>query len=377
MRIGIDVRYLSHGLMGGVHRYITYLVPALIQAAPQHDFFLYADNKRPFELSDLPKNASVRILKYKNGLSSVYHDLTMKRSMAQDKVDIAHFPANYGFGPANARLIITLHDEINILPLHEIIRGHRKQLRSMVMMTYLHFCSTSAVNQAHLLVTVSNYSKTKILHNSRIAPDRVIVAPSGPAPTMHRVEDMTTRNEVRTRHQLSKRFVLADALKNPGVLVKAWQLLPETLRQDTQIVFFSRTPTPPPVVNEAESAGHARLLVRPSNEDLMILYSMAEAFIFPSWIEGFGLPLLEAMTCGAPVIASDRGSIPEVAGDAALMSDADDAETLARHIEKVLTSSAEAERLRQLGYARAAQFSWDKTAQKVLAAYESAINSST
>jgi glycosyltransferase involved in cell wall biosynthesis len=377
MRIGIDVRYLSHGLMGGVHRYITYLVPALLQAAPQHDFFLYADDKRPFELSDLPKNASVRILKYKNGLSSVYHDLTMKRAMARDKVDVAHFPANYGFGPANARLIITLHDEINILPLREIIRGHRKQLRSMVMMTYLHFCSTKAVNQAHLLVTVSNYSKTKILHNSRIAPDRVIVAPSGPAPTMHRVEDMTTRSEVRTRHQLSKRFVLADALKNPGVLVKAWQLLPDALRQDTQIVFFSRTPTPPSVVNEAESAGYARLLVRPSNEDLMTLYSMAEAFIFPSWIEGFGLPLLEAMTCGAPVIASDRGSIPEVAGDAALMSDADDAETLARHIEKVLSSPAEAERLRQLGYARAAQFSWDKTAQKVLAAYESAVTSST
>jgi glycosyltransferase involved in cell wall biosynthesis len=376
MRIGIDVRYLSHGLMGGVHRYITYLVPALIQAAPQHDFFLYADDKRPFELNSLPKNASVRILKYKNGLSSVYHDLTMRRAMAQDKVDIAHFPANYGFGPANARLIITLHDEINILPLREIIRGHRKQIRSMVMMTYLHFCSTASVNQAHLLVTVSNYSKTKILHNSRIAPDKVIVAPSGPAPTMHRVEDMTIRTGVRTRHQLTKRFVLADALKNPGVLVKAWELLPETLLQDTQIVFFSRTPTPPPVVNEAESNGYARLLVRPSNEDLMTLYSMAEAFIFPSWIEGFGLPLLEAMTCGAPVIASDRGSIPEVAGNAALLSDADDAETLAHHIEKVLTSPAEAERLRQLGYARAAQFSWDKTAEKVLAAYESAAASS-
>ncbi len=376
MRIGIDVRYLSHGLMGGVHRYITYLVPALIHAAPQHDFFLYADDKCPFELSNLPQNTSVRILKYKNELSSIYHDLTMKRAMAQDKVDVAHFPANYGFGPANTRLIITLHDEINILPLREIIRGHRKQLRSMVMMTYLHFCSTKAVNQADLLVTVSNYSKTKILHNSHIASEKVIVAPSGPAPSMHRVEDMTKRDEVRSRHQLSKRFVLADALKNPGVLVKAWQLLPDAIREETQIVFFSRTPTPPAVVNEAEAAGYARLLVRPSNEDLMTLYSMAEAFIFPSWIEGFGLPLLEAMTCGAPVIASDRGSIPEVAGNAALLSDADDAGTLARHIEQVLTSPAETERLRQLGYARAAQFSWDMTAQKVLAAYESAVTSS-
>jgi len=372
MRIGIDVRYLSHGLMGGVHRYITYLVPALIQAAPHHTFFLYADDKAPFELQNLPANTSVRIMPYKNELSSIYLDLTMGRVMARDTVEVAHFPANYGFGPADARTIITLHDEINILPLREIIRGHRKQFRSMAMMTYLHFCSTSAVNRAHLLVTVSNYSKTKILQNSRIAPDRIVVTPSGPAPTMQRVEDPAQREAVRTRHQLAKKFVLADALKNPGVLVKAWGLLPEMIRETTQIVFFSRTPTPPAVVNEAEATGYARLLVRPSDEDLMALYSMAEAFIFPSWIEGFGLPLLEAMTCGAPVIASDRGSIPEVAGDAALLSDADDAEALARHIQQVLTSPAETERLRALGYARAAQFSWDKTAQKVLAAYESA-----
>jgi glycosyltransferase involved in cell wall biosynthesis len=373
MRIGIDVRYLSHGLMGGVHRYITYLIPALMQAAPHHQFFLYADDKCPFELTNLPPNASLRILRYKNGLSSLYHDFTINRKMAQDGIEIAHFPANFGFGPANARTIITLHDEINILPLREIIRGHRKQLRSIAMMTYLHFCSTTAVNRAHLLVTVSNYSKSKILDNSRIDPDRIIVTPSGPAPTMQRVEDTGRCEDVRQRHQLSKPFVLADALKNPDVLVKAWALLPDSLRQNMQIVFFSRTPTPPPVVFDAESAGYARLLVRPSNEDLTTLYSVAEAFIFPSWIEGFGLPLLEAMTCGAPVLASDRGSIPEVAGDAALLSDADDADTLARHIQQVLTSPAETERLRHLGYARAAQFSWDKTARKVLATYDRAM----
>src|SRR4030095_15806264 len=106
MRIGIDVRYLSHGLMGGVHRYITYLVPALMRIAAQHSFFLYADNKRPFELTDLPENATLRILNYKNGLSSVYHDFTMRNWMAKDKIEVAHFPANYGFGPADARTIM-------------------------------------------------------------------------------------------------------------------------------------------------------------------------------------------------------------------------------------------------------------------------------
>jgi glycosyltransferase involved in cell wall biosynthesis len=80
------------------------------------------------------------------------------------------------------------------------------------------------------------------------------------------------------------------------------------------------------------------------------------------------------MTCGAPVIASNRGSIPEVAGDAALLVDAEDASMLADYLARVLTNSAEARRLRQLGFARAAQFSWHKTAQSILACYDNAMS---
>jgi glycosyltransferase involved in cell wall biosynthesis len=140
------------------------------------------------------------------------------------------------------------------------------------------------------------------------------------------------------------------------------------------MVFFSRTPTPANEVFEAEAAGQARLLVRPSHEDVVALYNLASAFAFPSWYEGLGLPLLEAMICGAPVIASNRGSIPEVAGDAALMSDVDDIEGIARNITTVLSNSEEADRLRQLGYARAANFSWEKTAQRYLNIYQQAMS---
>ncbi len=369
MRIGIDVRYLSHGLVGGVHRYITHLVPALIEAGPDHRFFLYADTKRPFELTDLPANVSLRLLNYRNGLSSIYHDFTMHRAMEADQVDVVHFPANYGFGPSRAKSVITLHDQINVLPLREIYRGHRKNLKTMGMMTYLHFCSTRAVRQASLIITVSNYSRQQILAHVNLPPEQVIALHYGPSPSLHRVEDKAILEETRTRLNISRPFVLADAIKNPGVLVRAWKLLPENLRESHQIVFFSRTPTPPEAVQEAVAAGYARLLVRPANDDLMTLYSMAEAFIFPSWIEGFGLPPVEAMTCGAPVIASDRGSIPEVVGDAALIIDAEDADGLAKHIISVLSDSALAEKMRQKGYARAATFTWGSTARQLLQHY--------
>ena len=106
MRVGIDVRYLSHGLLGGVHTYVASLVPALLRAAPDDAFYLYADEKAPFELEALPDNAQLRLLPYGSPLSSVANDLRLRDWMARDAVDVAHFPANYGFGPAGAR---TLH----------------------------------------------------------------------------------------------------------------------------------------------------------------------------------------------------------------------------------------------------------------------------
>jgi glycosyltransferase involved in cell wall biosynthesis len=164
--------------------------------------------------------------------------------------------------------------------------------------------------------------------------------------------------------------VLADALKNPAALVRAWRLLPARLREGRQIVFFSRRPDPPAIVGEAVAAGDAVLLLRPAREDLIALYSMAEAFVFPSWIEGFGIPILEAMTCGAPVIASDRGAIPEVAGDAALLADAEDSAAFARHISLLLGTPEAAQRLRERGFVRVAQFSWHDTARRILESYE-------
>ncbi len=373
MRIGIDIRYLSHGLMGGVQRYVYYLVPALIRNAPQHEFFLYADTKRPLDIQDWPANATVRYVQWKHPLSSIYNDLFMGRIMGPDRLDLVHFPGNYGFAPGNARLVITLHDEINILPWREIIRGHPKRLSVMAKMTYLHWCSVAALKRVKLILTVSNYARQNIIKRGKVAPDVIQAVHSGLPADLRRVQDTARLESVRQRHGLSKPFVLGDALKNAGLTVQAWSLLPPDIRQRMQMVFYCRNPIIPEPVQEAANAGYARVLVRPSTEDLTALYSMAESFIFPSWIEGFGFPVLEAMACGAPVIASDRGSIPEVAGEAALLVDAEDAPGLAKLMTHVLGDPAEAERLRQLGYQRAAQFSWDHTARRVLELYQQVI----
>ena len=145
MRLGLDARYLSHGLVGGVHTYVAHLLPALFAQATGQEIFLYADTKRPLDIP-VPESVTVRYLPYHNGLSSFVQDWkTLRTAMAADRIDVAHFPANYGFGPRGARTLITVHDEINLLPLTEIWRGHRKDPRTVAMMTYLHFSTRAAV----------------------------------------------------------------------------------------------------------------------------------------------------------------------------------------------------------------------------------------
>lgn len=376
MRIGIDARYLSHGLVGGVHTYLSLLAPALIERAATAEIFLYADDKAPFELDvrALPPNVTVRILPYRNALSAIKLDLTLRNAMAADHIDVAHFPANVGFAPPGARSVVTLHDAINIMPLWEILRGHEKTPHTMAMMTYLHFASTLSVRRADVVVTVSEYSKREIVRRSGLPEDRVIAVKYGPSPIFRRIEDAAMLDEVRIRLGVQRPFLLADAIKNPGVIARAWRRLPETLRASHQVLFFSRVVDPPNAVMEMVAAGNAQVLIRPSRSDLVALFNQAEGFLFPSLYEGLGLPPIEAMKCGAPVIASDRGSIPEVVGDAGVIIDANDDAALANNIMRLLLDRNFHGDLQRRGFARAEEFSWPKPADRILDAYRYALS---
>jgi glycosyltransferase involved in cell wall biosynthesis len=374
MRIGIDVRYLSHGLVGGIHTYLRGLVPALAQAAAEHELFLYADTKRRFELESLPRHVTVRYLPWRSALDSLLLDFTLSRHMRQDRIDVSHFPANYGFGPRSARTVVTLHDGLNLMPLLPGLLEQRgvRDLRTDALTCYLYFMSTAAIRRAARILTVSEFSKRELVQLARLNPARVVVAPHAPNADVRRNEDHQALAALRSQLGLPESFILADALKNPEAVVGAWRLLPPEVRSQRQIAFFARGKQTRPIVSQAVAAGEAVLLSRPERGELMSLYSACQAFVFPSWIEGFGIPIIEAMVCGAPVIASNRGAIPEVAGDAALLVDPEDHPGLAAQLRRVLTDPAEAARLRDLGRKRSSEFSWTESARRTLACYEGA-----
>ena len=367
LRVGIDVRYLSHRLVGGVHTYVARLVPAMLDAAPDDTFLLYADSKAPLELA-APSGATVRTMPWRHQGSSVWNDRMLARWMARDGLDVAFFPANYGFGPASAASVVTVHDAINLLPLsHSLfVRGHTATLRTNVMTVYLHVLTVRAVRRATRLVTMSDYSREAIVAVSTRRSDDIDVVHHGTPPVIP-VTPAQVR-QVGHAHGLAGPYVLADGLKNPGVLLRAAARLAPDVRRAHTLVLFARHGQVLPVLAEAVAAGEARLLVNPSRAVLAALYAGASVFVFPSWIEGFGIPLLEAMSYGTPIIASDRGAIPEVVGDAAVLIDAEDDEGLARALHEVLTRPETAARLRAAGAARVSQFTWRRSAEQTLAA---------
>lgn len=371
LRIGIDARYLSHNLVGGVHTYVERLLPAMFAAAPDDTFILYIDEKAPFELSP-PPPVAVRTLPWRGAASSVWSDwVRLPRQMAKDRLDVAFYPANHGFAPRGVACVITLHDALNLRPLSETLRSrdHTATIRTRAMTLYLKGVTTRSAAAATRLVTMSGYSRETIAAASGRAPADIDVVHHG-APPKVTVSAADIEAAV-IGHGIRRPYVLADGLKNPGVVVRAAERL-ASAGVVCSFVFFARHPQVLPELAAAVDRGAVRLLIRPSTETLAALYAGAAAFAFPSWVEGFGIPLLEAMQYGAPIVASTRGSIPEVAGDAAALVDADDDEGLADALRRIVTDPSTAGRLKAAGAARVKEFTWQRSAQLTLAAIRQA-----
>jgi glycosyltransferase involved in cell wall biosynthesis len=168
----------------------------------------------------------------------------------------------------------------------------------------------------------------------------------------------------------------ADPTKNVDTLVEAFGRLPGPVREAHDLMLVGDFRRRPEVRARAAELGVEKQTLFPGvvNDDRLIaLYRQAAAFVFPSRYEGFGLPVLEAMACGCPVISSNASSLPEVTGDAALLVEPSDVEGFAKALQRVLTDSDLARELCTRGPARAAQFSWDRTAREMIAVYKKVV----
>jgi glycosyltransferase involved in cell wall biosynthesis len=235
-----------------------------------------------------------------------------------------------------------------------------------------------AARRSHRIIAPSASTRDDVVRLLKIPAEKVDVVPEGcgatPGPTA------TKELELRARYSLGERpMVLTLSAKrrhkNLVRLLEALALIPADSRPVLVLPGY-------PTTHERELRKHAarlgveadtRFLGWVSASELEGLYRTAACFVFPSLYEGFGLPLLEAMRRGVPVACSDRGSLPEVAGEAARLFDPGRPEEIAEAVRALLTDRAEADRLRAAGLDRAARFTWEATARATLASYERAL----
>lgn len=362
MRIGIDAFPLMQA-QGGVGSYTRHLLKALLDLKSTEEFVGYvpmhslrAGQFKGWESSSPLRWVEVRqpFFRCRGWLDNLdlYHGTNFK---AQTK-------GRYG-------TILTLHDLwLDRYPEYsKKIFGQRASF----------YRTRRRAWKAARVVTVSRYSAMDIEDIYGLPRERISIVPNGVSGEFYQDLDESRLSEMRARHRIpSASYILflggADPRKNHSLLLQAFARHP-ILRKSHYLVLVGDPSHPFGNVSETSRilgiSERVVCLSAVSVHDLRLLYSYADMFVFPSRYEGFGIPVLEAMACGAPVITSNTTALPEVAGDAAVLINPEDPVELGEAMSQVLQDSSLRTTLRSRGFERARQFTWERAAERTLAVY--------
>jgi len=256
--------------------------------------------------------------------------------------------------------------ERQVITIHDCAFADLPEYYSENYVRWYRWMTPRLLRKCRRIITVSEFSRQRIVEFGRIEPEKVSVIPNGVTPFWEQLTPDRVA-EVRSRLKLPERYVLSvgslEPRKNIKRLIEAWAQVPAKDGSELVIVGSSCRVFQDPGLNGAE--GSVRMLGYVSDDDLPAVYAGASVFVYPSLYEGFGLPVLEAMACGTPVICSNRTALPEVAGDAAILVDPESVQEMASAIGMLLADETRQATLRQAGIKRAQEYSWDRTAAQV------------
>lgn len=383
MKIGIDARFLTHPQKGGFKTYTENLITALAEIDTENEYVLFLD-RSPSSQTKLPTQANFTSRVVSGSYAVVgmpwREQVGLARQAAQDHLHLFHAPCLTAPLRLVVPSIITIHDTIWLFP-HRFRQSSTNSLQRRMMDWYNYYVPKIAARRASHILTVSQAAKDSIMQYLRIPDERICVTHEAPSHIYQPVKDNEKKASFLRSHKLPPSFILAigsaDPRKNIATLVQAYALLPASLREQFRLVIvWTHHFLADEMAKQVEKMGltdQVQFLKHVSNEDLVMLYNTAALFVFPSRYEGFGLPPLEAMACGTPVVASDNSSIPEIAGDAALYFQSEDATQMAYTISKVLTDPNLIQDLVEKGYRRVAIFSWQKCARETIQVYHAAV----
>jgi glycosyltransferase involved in cell wall biosynthesis len=360
VRIGIDARKL-HDF--GIGTYIRNLLRQLARLDRETEFVLFARPDDREGLAALGEN--FRVVAETSGNYSVSEQVKIPLAIRREGVTLFHAP-HYVLPPlVTCRSVVTIHDCIHLM--------FPQYLPNRLAHTYARASISLAARRATRVLTVSESSKRDIL--------RFVDAPADKIDVIYNAYDERFGVEpaaeevvrVRERYQLHDEFVLyagnVKPHKNLERLIEAFDLVRARGLDHLKLVLIgdeiSKYAALRRAVHEHRLHKYVRFLGYLPEETLAVMYRLAGVFVFPSLYEGFGLPPLEAMASGTPVVTSNVSSLPEVAGDAAVLVDPYDPQAIADGIYRVLSDEGLRRDLRRKGLARARQFSWAQSVRRV------------
>lgn len=365
MRIAFDATAMPRQRAGaGVYTY--HLARSLAAHAEEHPLLLLDPHDAFADLSGYAGVSVRRLAAGGRAARIIGEQRRVPVEVRRWRSDVLHGPHHsLPLLPAASAAVVTIHDiTFDLLPWRY----------SLARRWYMRVATRLGLLRADRVIVPSSFVREVLCRRYGVERGRVHVVYEAPPPGMRPVGDVAERSRVRDRYDLPPSFLLSVGTREPGksraTLIRALALLRARGVSWPLVVVGQRGWG---AEADAEAEGVIATGYVP-DADLPVLYSMARMMLFPSLLEGFGLPPLEAMACGTPVIASDRPAMPEVLGDAALYADPRHPAAWADAVARLAADPALAGALQERGLARAARYSWARAAEATLAVYAAALH---
>jgi glycosyltransferase involved in cell wall biosynthesis len=375
MRIAVDIRRMYEF---GLATYVRNVVRTLGRIDTINEYILVGSAARFEKLGTLPENFHFHPLQ--NPEASFANYLEMHRAMNALEVDLIHVPHTF-WRPliTKAPFVLTVHDLLDYMYRARTSNGMRRSIHSYMTRQVMH--------HAARIFAVSKFTKRDVARYFNVSPDKIEVVYNALDESFMRGHSTEAEQAmIRGRYQVDSPFLLYTGRisphKNVARIIEAFSALKAELAKegtypDLKLIIIgdevSKNPDIRRAVIRSGMQHEVRFLGYVSIDVLRIFFDMAKVFVFPSLYEGFGLPPLEAMAHGTPVVASNTSALPEVVGNAAMMVNPENVFEISRALQRVLTDQSLRERMKAAGLEQAQRFSWDTSVRRMLDVYEQVV----